>query len=90
MGARAEESNPQPHHTPTPPINTYTIIFTPSQMRAFHVFGCGHATLYEALSVGPHKLKCEKYTIWMCFFMGVGGGAWGVDGGWMPLPTRLH
>ena len=33
--------------------------------------------------------KVEKQTFWMILwvYMLVGGGALGVDGGWMPLPT---
>ena len=34
------------------------------------------------------KWKNERFGYFLCMFVCGGGGGWGVDGGWMPLPTR--
>ena len=55
--------------------------------------------LYEALSVGPlvcwsvgghlvEKWETERFNYVLCTYVSVYGMGWGVDGGWMPLPTH--
>ena len=77
-------------------LPTFHIPSSPCEKRQDKLFSCVHATLQEALSVrglvsppvGPWTRveKCENERF-RCFFVYV-KGAWGMDGGRMPLPTH--
>ena len=64
----------------------------------YHFFSCEHTTLQEALSLRPSIGPCAQVEKWenehfrsfLCVSVLEGrlGGALGVDGGWLPLPTR--